>query len=106
MKKLFIILLLAGCNEPVKHETKTYTGDSDWLRITSVKQPEDMLFPLVALDKTGNLLAVLVLICLIKDAPQRLVEIGLSCKIVEKVIEPSLENVLRVVVYVVFFHSA
>ena len=36
MKKLFLILLLVGCNEPVKHETKTYTGDSDWLRINKL----------------------------------------------------------------------
>ena len=36
MKKLFLILLLAGCNEPVKHESKTYTGDSDWLRINKL----------------------------------------------------------------------
>ena len=36
MKKLFILLLLAGCNEPIKHETKTYTGDSDWLRINKL----------------------------------------------------------------------
>ena len=36
MKKLFVILLLVGCNEPVKHETKTYTGDSDWLRINKL----------------------------------------------------------------------
>ena len=36
MKKLFLILLLVGCNEPIKHETKTYTGDSDWLRINKL----------------------------------------------------------------------
>ena len=36
MKKLFAILLLVGCNEPIKHETKTYTGDSDWLRINKL----------------------------------------------------------------------
>ena len=36
MNKLFLILLLVGCNEPVKHETKTYTGDSDWLRINKL----------------------------------------------------------------------
>lgn len=36
MKKLFILLLLAGCNEPIKHESKTYTGDSDWLRINKL----------------------------------------------------------------------
>ena len=36
MRTLFILLLLAGCNEPVKHETKTYTGDSDWLRINKL----------------------------------------------------------------------
>ena len=44
MNKLFLILLLVGCNEPVKHETKTYTGDSDWLRInklvTEIEQQE------------------------------------------------------------------
>ena len=33
MKKLFVILLLAGCNEPVKHETKIYTGNSEWIRL-------------------------------------------------------------------------
>ena len=36
MNKLFLILLLVGCNEPIKHETKTYTGDSDWLRINQL----------------------------------------------------------------------
>lgn len=36
MRKLFILLLLAGCNEPIKHETKTYTGDSDWLRVNKL----------------------------------------------------------------------
>ena len=36
MNKLFVILLLVGCNEPVKHESKTYTGDSDWLRINKL----------------------------------------------------------------------
>ena len=36
MKKLFLILLLVGCNEPIKHESKTYTGDSDWLRINKL----------------------------------------------------------------------
>ena len=44
MKKLFLTLLLVGCNEPVKHETKTYTGDSDWSRInkliTEIEQQE------------------------------------------------------------------
>ena len=44
MKKLFLILLLSGCNEPIKHESKTYTGDSDWLRInklvTEIEQQE------------------------------------------------------------------
>ena len=44
MNKLFLILLLAGCNEPIKHEPKTYTGDSDWLRInklvTEIEQQE------------------------------------------------------------------
>ena len=33
MKKLFAILLLVGCNEPVKHETKIYTGNSEWIRL-------------------------------------------------------------------------
>ena len=33
MKKLILILLLVGCNEPIKHETKTYTGDSEWIRL-------------------------------------------------------------------------
>ena len=36
MKKLILILSLIGCNEPLKHETKTYTGDSDWLRINKL----------------------------------------------------------------------
>ena len=36
MKKLILILALIGCNEPIKHETKTYTGDSDWLRINKL----------------------------------------------------------------------
>ena len=33
MKKLFVILLLAGCNEPIRHETKTYTGNSEWIKL-------------------------------------------------------------------------
>ena len=33
MKKLFAILLLAGCNEPIKHETTNYTGSSEWIRL-------------------------------------------------------------------------
>ena len=33
MKKLILILALIGCNEPIKHETKTYTGDSEWIRL-------------------------------------------------------------------------
>ena len=33
MKKLFAILLLVGCNEPVRHETKTYTGNSEWIKL-------------------------------------------------------------------------
>lgn len=33
MKKLFAMLLLVGCNEPVKHETKIYTGNSEWIRL-------------------------------------------------------------------------
>ena len=33
MNKLLVILLLAGCNEPVKHETKIYTGNSEWIRV-------------------------------------------------------------------------
>ena len=36
MKKLILIFALIGCNEPIKHETKTYTGDSDWLRINKL----------------------------------------------------------------------
>ena len=36
MKKLFVILLLAGCNEPIKYESKTYTGDSGWLRLNKL----------------------------------------------------------------------
>ena len=36
MKKLILILALIGCNEPIKHETKTYTGDSNWLRINKL----------------------------------------------------------------------
>ena len=36
MKKLFAVLLLVGCNEPIKHETTNYTGDSDWLRINKL----------------------------------------------------------------------
>ena len=44
MKKLFLILLVVGCNEPIKHESKTYSGDSDWLRInklvTEIEQQE------------------------------------------------------------------
>lgn len=33
MKKLFAILLLAGCNEPIKHETTNYTGNSEWIKL-------------------------------------------------------------------------
>ena len=33
MKKLFVILLLAGCNEPIKHETTNYTGNSEWIKL-------------------------------------------------------------------------
>ena len=33
MKKLFVILLLVGCNEPIKHETTSYTGNSEWIRL-------------------------------------------------------------------------
>ena len=33
MKKLFAILMIVGCNEPVKHETKIYTGNSEWIRL-------------------------------------------------------------------------
>ena len=33
MKKLFAILLLVGCNEPIKHETTNYTGNSEWIRL-------------------------------------------------------------------------
>ena len=36
MKKLILILALIGCNEPIKYESKTYTGDSDWLRINKL----------------------------------------------------------------------
>ena len=36
MKKLILIFALIGCNEQIKHETKTYTGDSDWLRINKL----------------------------------------------------------------------
>ena len=33
MKKLFAILLLVGCNDPIKHETTNYTGNSEWVRL-------------------------------------------------------------------------
>ena len=33
MNKLFVILLLAGCNEPIKHETTNYTGNSEWIKM-------------------------------------------------------------------------
>ena len=33
MRKLFAILLLVGCNEPIKHETTSYTGNSEWIRL-------------------------------------------------------------------------
>ena len=33
MKKPFVILLLVGCNEPIKHETTSYTGNSEWIRL-------------------------------------------------------------------------
>ena len=33
MKKLLVILLLVGCNEPVKHETTNYTGNSEWIKL-------------------------------------------------------------------------
>ena len=33
MKKLFAMLLLVGCNEPIKHETTNYTGNSEWIKI-------------------------------------------------------------------------
>ena len=33
MNKLFLILLVVGCNEPIKHEPKTYTGDSEWIKL-------------------------------------------------------------------------
>ena len=36
MKKLILILALIGCNEPIKHETTNYTGNSDWLRINKL----------------------------------------------------------------------
>ena len=33
MNKLFAILLLVGCNEPIKHETTNYTGNSEWIKL-------------------------------------------------------------------------
>ena len=33
MKKLFVILILVGCNEPIKHETTNYTGNSEWIKL-------------------------------------------------------------------------
>ena len=36
MKKLILILALIGCNDPIKHETTNYTGNSDWLRINKL----------------------------------------------------------------------
>ena len=33
MNKLFVILLLVGCSEPIKHETTSYTGNSEWIRL-------------------------------------------------------------------------
>lgn len=33
MKKLFVILLLAGCNEPIKHGTTNDTCNSEWIRL-------------------------------------------------------------------------
>ena len=33
MNKLFTILLLVGCNEPIKHETTNYTGNSEWIKL-------------------------------------------------------------------------
>ena len=33
MKKLFVILLLVGCNEPIKHEATNYTGNSEWIKL-------------------------------------------------------------------------
>jgi hypothetical protein len=33
MKKLFVILLLVGCNEPIRHETANYTGNSEWTKL-------------------------------------------------------------------------
>ena len=36
MKKLILIFALIGCNEPIKHETTNYTGNSDWLRINKL----------------------------------------------------------------------
>ena len=33
MKKLFTILLLAGCNEPIKHETTNHTSNSEWIKL-------------------------------------------------------------------------
>ena len=33
MKKLFAILLLVSCNEPIKHETTNYTGNSEWIKL-------------------------------------------------------------------------
>ena len=33
MKKLLLIFALAGCNEPIKHETTSYTGNSEWIKL-------------------------------------------------------------------------
>ena len=33
MKKLFAILLLVGCNEPIRHEITNYTGNSEWIKL-------------------------------------------------------------------------
>ena len=33
MKILFVIFLLAGCNEPIKHETTSYTGNPEWIKL-------------------------------------------------------------------------
>ena len=33
MKKLLLVFALAGCNEPIKHETTNYTGNSEWIKL-------------------------------------------------------------------------
>ena len=36
MRKLFVILLIVGCSEPIKHETTNYTGNSEWVRLNQL----------------------------------------------------------------------